>query len=92
MPESTQTRCYRVIATEFEVDAKSLSDDIDISVAWGMDDLDVIQLTYALGSEFDLAFDEAEIEAAVTVGDIIRLIDSKLQLRETDGRHPRGKL
>ncbi len=48
MPESTQARCYRVIACEFEVDAQSLSDDTDMALAWGMDDLDVVQLTHAL--------------------------------------------
>ena len=78
MPESTQERCYRVIAGEFEVDAQSLSDDTDMALAWGMDDLDVVQLTHALESEFGLPLDEYEIEAATTIGDVVRLIDTKL--------------
>ena len=55
MPESTQARCYRVIAQEFEVDAQSFSNETNMLVVWGMDDLDVIHLTHALENEFRLS-------------------------------------
>lgn len=89
MPESIQNRCYRVIEREFEVDAKSLSNKTDMSVAWGMDDLDVVQLTQALENEFGLVLDEYEIEASITVGDVVRLIDIKLS--ETHSKDLNGR-
>ena len=61
MLESTRERCYSVIAQDFEVDAHLLSDETNMLVAWGMDDLDVIQLTHALEIKFGLTLDDVDV-------------------------------
>lgn len=53
-------------------EAANFAEDLDA------DSLDLVELVMALEEAFDIAVDEEELEGVTTVGDAVKLVESKL--------------
>jgi acyl carrier protein len=85
------TRIRRFIVTEIMLrDDLSLVTEDTRLVGGVMDSLGLMQLVSYLQSEFDVAFEEAEIvpENFHTVSDVERLVNEKLAAMSTSGAPP----
>ncbi len=74
---NTAERVIAVIADVLECDVKDVSTSSRLE-SLGMDSLDAVQLVMELEDEFDITIseDDADAEDILTVGDIIRYIES----------------
>ncbi len=74
---NTAERVIAVIADVLECDVKDVSASSRLE-SLGMDSLDAVQLVMELEDEFDITIseDDADAEDILTVGDIIRYIES----------------
>jgi len=72
-------KLIEIIATQFNVDAEDLTVETSFKDDLNADSLDLVELIMALEDEFDLEFDDEDVEDIKTVGDaksyIKRLID-----------------
>lgn len=68
-----------LIAEQFSVDVDSVTMDTSFEEDLGADSLDIVELTMALEEEFNLGeLGDEEITSMVTVGDLVRFMQSKL--------------
>ena len=78
-PDELAARVRRVIARHLHVEETQAVDDADLRNDLGADSLDDVEIAMALEEEFGLAeLPDDDIEAAKTVGDMIRLVRSKV--------------
>ena len=69
----------RKIVTELlakRVDVSSLKEDDKLS-ALGLDSLDLVELMLEIEEELNIEFDSSEIGDVATLGDVLRLIETK---------------
>lgn len=66
-----------LIAEQLYIDAESIHEDSGFVNDLGADSLDIIQMLIAMENEFGVSFDDDEIKSITTVGDAVRLIQSK---------------
>lgn len=71
----------KLIAEQMSVDAKIITMDTHFEDDLGVDSLDIVELTMAMEEEFDLEeIAEDDLAQVVTVGDLVRYLQQKLDL------------
>ncbi|MPM07905.1 Acyl carrier protein [bioreactor metagenome] len=70
-----------LIAEQFSVDLNSITMDTTFKDDLGADSLDIVELSMALEEEYGLdEMDEKEITRIITVGDLVRYLQNKLDM------------
>jgi len=70
-----------LIAEQFSVDLNSITMDTTFKDDLGADSLDIVELSMALEEEYGLdEMDEKEISKIITVGDLVRYLQNKLDM------------
>jgi acyl carrier protein len=70
-----------LIAEQFSVDLNSITMDTTFKDDLGADSLDIVELSMALEEEYGLdEMDEKEITRIITVGDLVRYLQTKLDM------------
>lgn len=59
------------------VDADKVTADASLKEDLGIDSLDAVELVLDIETKFDIKIEDDEISSLVTVGDIIKLVESK---------------
>ena len=68
-----------IIAEQFSIDENSITMETSFEEDLNADSLDIVELTMAIEEEFDLGeLEDGEFSSMVTVGDIVRFVESKL--------------
>ena len=69
----------KMIAEQLYIDAESIKEDSGFVDDLGADSLDIVQMLIAMEKEFGVSFEDEEIATIKTVGDAVKLIESKKQ-------------
>ena len=73
-------RLRSLIAKQFSVSEESITLETSFADDLGADSLDVVEMTMALEEEFDIPeTDDEVLVKLVTVGDVLRYIQSKVE-------------
>lgn len=67
-----------VLESTSNVDPSLVTPEANLRDDLGIDSLDSVEIIIALESEFNITIDDEEIKTLATVGDIIKLLESKL--------------
>ncbi len=70
-------KCVAIIADTLGIDESTITMDSDLVNELGADSLDVMQMLTTVEDQFDLAITDEEIVNLKTVGDVVKLIESK---------------
>ncbi|MBP1758030.1 MAG: Acyl carrier protein [Firmicutes bacterium] len=71
----------RVIAEQLGVDADIITMETHFEDDLGVDSLDIVELTMAMEEEFNLEeMSEEDLAQVVTVGDLVRYLQQKLDI------------
>lgn len=70
-------RIKALITEQLGVNASQVTDEADLINDLGADSLDVVELTMTLEEEFGFSITDDEMEGCNTVGEAIRLVESK---------------
>jgi acyl carrier protein len=76
---SVEGKVKGVLAQEIDVEVEELRQDAFLADAFGIDPYDLDQLASALSEEFEIEFDEDEVELWSTVGDVIQSVLEKVE-------------
>lgn len=68
----------KILVETANVDANLVTEEATLKEDLGIDSLDSVEIVIALESEFDITIEDEEIKTLTTVGDIVKLIESKL--------------
>ena len=68
----------KILVETANVDANLVTEEATLKEELGIDSLDSVEIVIALESEFDITIEDEEIKTLTTVGDIVKLIESKL--------------
>lgn len=74
---SVETSVKELIAKQLNKPVDEITEDKDIKVDLGADSLDIVEMVMAFEEEFAISLPEEEAVNIKTVGDIIKLIESK---------------
>jgi len=74
---SIRERLTRVVVEHLGVEPEKVTDDANFIDDLGADSLDIVELTMAFEEEFGVEITDSEAERAETIGDSVRLIESK---------------
>lgn len=66
-----------VLVEALNIDAEEVTAEAKLSDDLGIDSLSAVELSLELESTFDIKIEDEELEALVTVQDIINLVESK---------------
>lgn len=79
-PNSTRSRLDRIISTQLGI---SCPENYGSEASWiddlGIDSLDAIEIVMVIEEEFEIEIAETEADDIRTIGDMVTLIDSKLE-------------
>lgn len=67
-----------LIVKQMGIDPNKIKEDSNIFDDIGADSLDIVEMLMDVESEWDIVVDDNEIVSLKTVGDVARLIESKL--------------
>ena len=67
-----------ILASQFEVDAETITADTDFVEDLNADSLDVVDMLMSLEDEFDVEIPDEEIENIHTVGDLVAFIEEHM--------------
>ncbi|MBQ9124978.1 MAG: acyl carrier protein [Acholeplasmatales bacterium] len=67
----------KVLVESANVDADKITLEANLKEDLAIDSLDAVELVLDLESAFDIKIEDDEIAALVTVGDIVKLVESK---------------
>jgi acyl carrier protein len=76
-----RARVRKIIAAELGKHAEGITDDMTL-FDLGADSLDVIAIDVELEGEFAITLDDAEVQQAQTVGEVIAIVERVLGERE----------
>lgn len=65
----------KILSQQLDIDEDSISMESDIAEDLGADSLDVVDLVMTVEEEFDITFEDEQIETFKTVEDIVRHIE-----------------
>ena len=68
-----------IIVDQLGVDESEVTENASFVDDLGADSLDTVELVMALEEEFDIEIPDEDAEKIVTVGDVIKYIESKLK-------------
>ena len=66
-----------ILAEQFDVEEDKITAETDLQEDLGADSLDVVEMLMTLEDEFNVTVTDEESVNLKTVGDIVKLIDSK---------------
>ncbi len=72
----TIDKVKEIIAKQFSVDAKKISDDTNIAEELGADSLDLVEILMSIEDEFGVSIPDDAIPNIKTVKDVVEFIDS----------------
>ena len=75
----TFDKVKKLLAEQLNVDAEKITAASKVIEDLGADSLDVVEMLMTLEDEFNVTVSDEESVALKTVGDIVKLIDSKLK-------------
>ncbi len=67
----------KILVESANVDAEKITMEATLKDDLAIDSLDSVELVLDLETEFDIKIEDDEIASLVTVGDIVKLIESK---------------
>ena len=70
-------KMQQILAEQLDADIESITLETDIQDDLGADSLDVVEMLMTLEDEFNVTVTDEESVNLKTVGDIVKLIDSK---------------
>ena len=77
-------KIIEIISAQFNVDEKAINLDTSFQDDLNADSLDLVELIMALEDEFDLEFDDEEVDNIKTVGDAKNYIKNLIEQRENN--------
>lgn len=77
-------KIIEIISTQFNVDEKDINLDTSFQDDLNADSLDLVELIMALEDEFDLEFDDEEVDNIKTVGDAKNHINNLIENKENN--------
>ena len=75
----TLVKVKKLLAEQLNVDAEKITEKSKVIDDLGADSLDVVEMLMTLEDEFNVTVSDEESVNLKTVGDIVKLIDSKLK-------------
>ena len=75
----TLDKVKKLLAEQLNVDAEKITEKSKVIDDLGADSLDVVEMLMTLEDEFNVTVSDEESVNLKTVGDIVKLIDSKLK-------------
>lgn len=76
------TKVHAILRNQLCLDAEDeVNDSQDIRHGLHADSLDVVEICMAVEDEFNLSLSEAEVDVVQSVGDLVALIDKKLNTK-----------
>ena len=75
----TFEKVQKILAEQLELDADEITMDSSLVEDLGIDSLDFVDIVMSLEDEFDTEFPEEEMAGIMTVGDIVKYIEDKIQ-------------
>jgi len=73
----TKERVIKIIATQFDREAETITEATDIANDLGADSLELAELLLAFQEEFNIDIEDSETQNLTTVGDVITQINAK---------------
>ncbi len=70
-------KCVEILADILGIDATDMTMESDLVNGLGADSLDVVQMLTAVEDEFGFTISDEEIVNIKTLGDVVKLIESK---------------
>lgn len=77
MEENMFEKIRAMIAEQLYIDVETVQENSGFVDDLGADSLDIVQMLIAMEKEFGVSFDDEEISNIKTVGDAVKLIQSK---------------
>ena len=75
----TLDKVKKLLAEQLNIDAEKITESSKVIDDLGADSLDVVEMLMTLEDEFNVTVSDEESVALKTVGDIVKLIDSKIK-------------
>lgn len=67
-----------IMSEELGVSAADITMETEFTGDLGLNSLELIQFVYACEQKFDVEIDEADLQSFITVGDVVRYLESKV--------------
>ena len=75
----TFDKVKKLLAEQLNIDESKITENSKVIDELGADSLDVVEMLMTLEDEFNVTVSDEESVSLKTVGDIVKLIDSKLK-------------
>lgn len=75
----TLDKVKKLLAEQLNIDEEKITESSKVIDDLGADSLDVVEMLMTLEDEFNVSVSDEESVALKTVGDIVKLIDSKMK-------------
>ena len=75
----TLDKVKKLLAEQLNIDAEKITESSKVIEDLGADSLDVVEMLMTLEDEFNVTVSDEESVGLKTVGDIVKLIESKLK-------------
>ncbi len=70
-------RVCEIIAEQMDYPREKITMETSIADDLNADSLDIMEVAMAIGDEYDIEIDEDQLEDFVTVGDVVRFVESE---------------
>ena len=70
-------KLQEILASQFDVDAETVTLDTDIQEDLNADSLDVVDLIMTIEDEFEVEVPDTAVDEIKTVGDLVKFIESQ---------------
>lgn len=70
-------RVCEIIAEQMDYPREDITMETSIADDLNADSLDIMEVAMAIGDEYDIEIDEDQLEDFVTVGDVVRFVESE---------------
>lgn len=75
----TLDKVKKLLAEQLNIDEEKITEESKVIDDLGADSLDVVEMLMTLEDEFNVSVSDEESVSLKTVGDIVKLIDSKMK-------------
>ena len=72
----TEKKVIEILAKQLRIDAAKINASTNIATDLGADSLDLVEILMSLEEEFNISIPDEAIPTIVTVGDLVKYIDS----------------
>jgi len=74
----------KILAEKLDIPIEEIDESSNIMCDLGADSLDVVDLIMILEDEYGRRIEDEELESILTVGDVLNIIEKKLQNKEEE--------